>query len=64
MGQVHLYGFNLPPLGMTIMPDKLKSFFKDHDFVEIITENGDTIFIDTSLQDVLGKIISQFTSVS
>lgn len=55
VGQVHLYGFNLHPLAMTIMPNKLKSFFKDHDFVEIITENGDTIFIDTSLQDLIGK---------
>ena len=55
VGQVHLYGFNLHPLAMKIMPNKLKSFFKDHDFVEITTENGDTIFIDTSLQDLLGK---------
>lgn len=55
VGQVHLYGFNLHPLVMTIMPNRLKSFVKDHDFVEIITENGDTIFIDTSLQDLLGK---------
>ena len=55
VGQVHLYGFNLHPLTMSIVPNNLKSFFKDHDFVEIIKENGDTVFIDTSLQDLLGK---------
>ncbi|MDE5629501.1 MAG: hypothetical protein K2I69_08075 [Muribaculaceae bacterium] len=55
VGRVHLYGFNIHPLAMTIMPNKLKSFFKDYDFVEIITENGDTIFIDISLQDLIGK---------
>lgn len=54
VGQVHLYGFNLHPLAMTIMPNKLKSFFKDHDFVEIRSENGEVVFIDTSLQDLLG----------
>ena len=55
VGQVHLYDFNLHPLAMTIMPNNLKSFFKDHDFVEIIKENGKTIYIDTSLQDIIGK---------
>lgn len=55
VGQVHLYGFNLHPLTMSIVPNNLKSFFKDHDFVEIRKENGDAIFIDTSLQDLLGK---------
>ncbi len=40
---------------MTIMPNKLKFFFKDHDFVEIRKEKGDTIYIDTSLQDIIGK---------
>lgn len=55
VGQVHLYGFNLHPLVMTIIPNNSQSFFKDHDFVEIRKENGDTIFIDSSLQDLLGK---------
>lgn len=55
VGQVHLYGFNLHPLAMTIMPNKLKFFFKDHDFVEIRKEKGDTIYIDTSVQDIIGK---------
>ena len=55
VGQVHLYGLNLHPLAMSIMPNNLKSFFKDHDFVEIRKEKGDTIYIDTSLQDLIGK---------
>lgn len=55
VGQVHLYGLNLHPLAMAIMPNNLKSFFKDHDFVEIRKEKGDTIYIDTSLQDIIGK---------
>lgn len=55
VGQVHLYGFNLHPLTMSIVPNNLKSFFKDHDFVEIRKENGDIIFIDSSLSDLLGK---------
>lgn len=55
VGQVHLYGFNLHPLAMAIMPTNHKSFFKDHDFVEISKENGDIIFIDSSLSDLLGK---------
>lgn len=55
VGEVHLYGFNIHPLAMAIMPNNFKSFFKDHDFVEIRKENGETIFIDTSLQDLIGK---------
>lgn len=55
VGQVHLYGFNIHPLAMAILPENLKSFVKDHDFVEIQKENGETIFIDTSLQDLTGK---------
>ena len=54
VGQVHLYGFNLHLLTTAIMPNNLKSFFKDHDFVEIRNENGEVVFIDTSLQDLLG----------
>lgn len=55
VGQVYLYGLNIHPLAVGIMPDNLKCFFKDHDFVEIRKENGDIIFTDTSLQDLLGK---------
>ena len=55
VGQVHLYGFNIHPLAMAILPENLKSFVKDHDFVEIQKENGETVFIDTSLQDLTGK---------
>ena len=55
VGQVHLYGFNLHPLTMSIVPNNLKSFFREHDFVEIRKENGDAIFIDTSLQDLAEK---------
>lgn len=55
VGQVHLYGLNLHPLAMAIMPTNLKSFFRDHDFVEIRKEKGDAIYIDTSLQDIIGK---------
>lgn len=55
VGQVYLYGLNIHPFTMIILPKNLKSFFKDHDFVEIQKENGETIFIDTSLQDLIGK---------
>ena len=55
VGQVHLYGINIHPLVVAIIPKNLKSFFKDHDFVEIRKKNGDIIFIDSSLSDLLYK---------
>ena len=55
VGQVYWFGINIHPFAMAILPENLKSFFKDHDFVEIEKENGETIFIDTSLQDLTGK---------
>lgn len=55
VGQVYWYGINTHPFAMEILPANLKYFFKDHDFVEIRKENGDIIFIDSSLSDLLGK---------
>lgn len=55
VGQVHFYGINLHLFAIAILPSNLKSFFKDHDFGEISKENGDTVYIDTSLQDLIGK---------
>lgn len=53
VGQVHLYSINLHPFAVAIMPKNLKSFFKDHDFVEIRKQNCDNMFIDSSLSDLL-----------
>ena len=53
VGQVYLYGINLHPFAVAIMPKNLKSFFKDHDFVEIRRQNCDNMFIDSSLSDLL-----------
>lgn len=58
VGSVHLYGVNLHPILMSILPKSQSSFFKDHDFVEIVFEDGSKRFIDTSLQDLTGKMIS------
>lgn len=55
VGQVYWYEINIHPFAMSVLPNNLKSFCKDHDFVEIQRENGETIFIDTSLQDLIGK---------
>ena len=55
VGQVYWYGINTHPFAMEILPANLKYFFRDHDFVEIRKENGDIIFIDSSLSDLLGK---------
>ena len=35
VGQIYLYGLNIHPLMLSVLPDNLTSFFKDHDFVEI-----------------------------
>lgn len=53
VGKVYLFGCNLNKVAQTILPQRHRPFFKDHDFVEI--DLGDkTIFIDSSLQDLIG----------
>ena len=54
VGTVHSFGVNLNIVAQSILPSSWRPFFKDHDFVEIRTDNG-VIFVDTSLQDLTGR---------
>ncbi len=54
-GRFHLMGNDIHPFIMTLLPSKYKSFFYDHDYTEINLD-GEKVFIDTSLQDLLPMI--------
>ena len=57
VGQVCCFGINLTALSQKILPKKHRSFFKDHDFVEVDLGNK-IIYTDSSLQDLIGwKVI-------
>ena len=58
VGKVYLFGIDLNNVAQAILPEKHRSFFKDHDFVEV--DLGDrVVFIDTSLQDLTGLSFMQ-----
>lgn len=58
VGKVYLFGINLNNVAQKILPQRHRPFFKDHDFVEI--DLGDKIvFIDSSLQDLIGLTFMQ-----
>lgn len=58
VGKVYLFGIDLNNVAQIILPEKHRSFFKDHDFVDV--DLGDRIvFIDTSLQDLTGLSFMQ-----
>ncbi|MDE5901596.1 MAG: hypothetical protein K2H21_00080 [Muribaculaceae bacterium] len=54
VGTVHSFGVNLNEVALCILPSLCHPFFKDHDFVEIGTDDG-TVYIDTSLRDLPGR---------
>lgn len=64
VGSVYLYGVNLHPILLSILPKNQSSFFIDHDFVEIVFEDGSNKYVDTSLQDLTGKMISSKSKIS
>lgn len=64
VGSVYLYGVNLHPILLSILPKNQSSFFKDHDFVEIVFQDGSSKYVDTSLQDLTGKMISSKSKIS
>lgn len=64
VGRVHLYGVNLHPILLSILPKSQSSFFKDHDFVEIVFKDDSKRYIDTSLQDLTGKLIEYVPKIS
>lgn len=53
VGKVYLLGIDLNNIAQKILPPKQRPFFKNHDFVEVDLGNK-TVFIDTSLQDLIG----------
>lgn len=58
VGKVYLFGINLNNVAQKILPQRHRTFFKDHDFVEV--DLGDkTVFIDSSLQDLTGLTFMQ-----
>lgn len=54
VGTVHSFGINLNTVAQHILPSSWRPFFKDHDFVEVTTDEG-VFFIDTSLQDITNR---------
>lgn len=52
-GRVHLFGIDLHPFVMGLLPSKYKAFFKDHDYVEILLD-GEIINVDSSFRDLFG----------
>lgn len=52
-GRAHLFGYDVHPFVMSIMPSKFKAFFKDHDYVEILLD-GKVRNVDSSFRDLLG----------
>lgn len=61
VGKVHLFGIDLNNVAQKILPKKHRSFFKDHDFVEVDLGNK-TVFIDSSLQDLTGLTFMQINN--
>lgn len=64
VGSVYLYGVNLHPILLSILSKSQSSFPKDHDFVEIVFEDGSNRYVDTSLQDLTGRMISSEPKIS
>lgn len=55
VGTVHYCGLNLNSLLQNILPQKHKSFFKDHDFMEVKFSGGDIIYVDACIYDYFGR---------
>lgn len=53
VGYVMFCGVNLCDVAHTIVPQKYKSFVKDHDFVEVRTD-GKVFYFDSCLEDIIG----------
>lgn len=52
-GKAYIWGLDLHPIFQCMVPKKYKSFFKDHDFVEVLV--GDSvIYVDASFKDLFG----------
>lgn len=59
VGKVYLLGIDLNNFAQKILPKKHRPFFKDHDFVEVALDD-ETIYIDSSLQDILKiRVVSE-----
>lgn len=54
VGTVHYCGINLNKLSQKILPQKYKSFYKDHDFMEVDFGSGDIVYADACLYDYFG----------
>lgn len=52
-GRANIMGWDVHPLAMSLVPKSWKSFFKDHDYVEV-NLNERIVFTDTSFQDITG----------
>ena len=57
-GYVSLFSINLCAILRFISPSEYKDFVKDHDFVEIDFNNGKYIFVDPSIYDLTGSMLT------
>lgn len=57
-GYVSLFSINLCAILRFISPSEYKYFVKDHDFVEIDFNNGKYIFVDPSIYDLTGSMLT------
>ena len=55
VGYVRYAGINLNKLLQKILPQKYKSFFKDHDFMEVNFGGGNVTYVDACIYDYLGS---------
>ena len=53
VGLVYSCGVNINKVVMCFLPNKHKSFFKDHDFLGMQTESGDLLLASPSIYDIL-----------
>lgn len=58
VGKVYLFGIDLNNVAQKILPKKHRSFFKDHDFVEVDLRDK-TVYVDSSLQELTGFTFMQ-----
>lgn len=60
-GRAYLWGIDLHPFFKAIVPEKYEQFFSYHDYTEI--EMGEEyLYVDTSIQDLLGYEYSKIST--
>lgn len=53
VGTVYCMGVNINSVAVSILPKRHRSFFKDHDFMEVVL-GDETIYVDACVRDFFG----------